>query len=359
MGQNSQNNRDDTIDIVRGAALVTMIFANLAGYILSEPHPLACRLFGTFAAPTFVLLSGMMVGRSTDEKQYPFGYFLRRGLLLAIATGLVLDLWILGLVPFVTTDILYLIAIAMPLTAALHKRFWLWRCVAIALVFGGTWLLQDTFGYWKWVSYFPLFYDDGTLQPIGDELKLFLGWPFLREVFIDGWFPVFPWVGFALLGSLFASLRWRSRLLADCSKGPVFLLAIAILLGGAAIWYRYPGPLYVRYGFSEMFYPPTLGFSITALGVVLCIFAAIDRNPHLFFYHPIRTMGRCSLAIYLLHFAIIERVILDRVEEVDLLEYFQWYAAVLAACIAVAYLVLLLKKIWKPMPFLLRFFLGG
>ena len=50
--------RDKTIDILRGLAIFTMIAANISPYVLIEPHPFWFRLYGSFAAPLFILISG-------------------------------------------------------------------------------------------------------------------------------------------------------------------------------------------------------------------------------------------------------------------------------------------------------------
>ena len=67
--------RESQIDILRGVAIVTMIAANMAPYLLQKPHSIYVRLYGTFAAPLFILLSGMMVTRGHILKKYVFPNF--------------------------------------------------------------------------------------------------------------------------------------------------------------------------------------------------------------------------------------------------------------------------------------------
>ena len=66
--ESSRPPRDDVIDLLRGFAVVTMIAANLSAKALAEPHPLWFRCFGSFAAPLFVLLAGMMIQKGHAEK---------------------------------------------------------------------------------------------------------------------------------------------------------------------------------------------------------------------------------------------------------------------------------------------------
>lgn len=81
--------RDESIDILRGLAILTMIAANTAGILLRPPHPLALRLYGTFAAPLFIAISGAMVFKSAQDKpDRTFLYFLKRGLWVCFSFSL-------------------------------------------------------------------------------------------------------------------------------------------------------------------------------------------------------------------------------------------------------------------------------
>ena len=342
--------RDETIDTARGIAILSMIFFFFSGDILVEPHSWNHRLFGTFAAPMFVLLAGMMVGLSIHLKNHPQIYFVKRGLLIILASGIILDILIWRYLPFISMEVLYLIGIAIPLTAFFHKLGRLQQYLAIAIVFGITPFLQSIFGYREMTTDLSLFTDSGTFQVFSEEFREFI-WPtFLKQIFIDGWFPVFPWVGFAFIGYLFAVYRWQVKLLADFSKPPIVYASLSILIFGAGAWYANPGPLYVREGFSEMFYPVTIGYALTALGIIMLILAVIDRNPKFKIYRPLQIMGRYSLTIYFLHWAIAEYIILSFTEEAQPWEHFAWYIAVVVICLGVAYGVRYLKQVWKPTP---------
>ena len=109
--------RDDGIDALRGLAIVTMVASHLARELLVQPHPLALRAYGSLAAPLFVTLAGLMVAQTCSAKGYPLGHYIRRGgLILLLAAAVDLGLW--GLYPMVGVDVLYLIGVAVPLTAA-------------------------------------------------------------------------------------------------------------------------------------------------------------------------------------------------------------------------------------------------
>src|SRR5262249_24023588 len=84
--------RDPSIDVLRGLAILTMVEANMAPYSLDAPHPLLIRAIGTFAAPTFVFLAGLMV--STSRRPAKMGHALRRSaLLFCIAATIDVACW--------------------------------------------------------------------------------------------------------------------------------------------------------------------------------------------------------------------------------------------------------------------------
>jgi uncharacterized membrane protein len=82
--------RDNTIDILRGLAIFTMVAANMSADNYADPHPYWFRIFGSFAAPTFVFLAGLMVSYTSFHKAHPFGYYLKRGIAIICIAELLL-----------------------------------------------------------------------------------------------------------------------------------------------------------------------------------------------------------------------------------------------------------------------------
>jgi peptidoglycan/LPS O-acetylase OafA/YrhL len=63
--------------------------------------------------------------------------------------------------------------------------------------------------------------------------------------------------------------------------------------------------MFIRNGYSELFYPPTYGFILTAIGVIIILFYIIDLKNSLIIYKPFSILGRWSLEIYIIHLFII------------------------------------------------------
>lgn len=273
--------RSHAIDALRGAAIVTMFAANLAGPCLQPPHPMWLRVYGSFAAPAFVLLAGMMTSLSSQPAPLP-RLLKRSALLLLLAAGVDVLCW--GITPFETFDVLYLLGVALPL-AGLCARLELWAHLLLATgVIVVTPWLQRAIGY-------------GPLLP--DHLAY--PWPAWRRMLVDGWFPVFPWLGLALGGGVVGRLAPLSN-----ARRPWLVPLGSALVGlGAAAWWLAPPPIVTRAGYSELFYPPSPQYLAVAFGAVLLMLALFDKLERRFSLSWLVVLGRSSLLLYVAHVALI------------------------------------------------------
>ena len=305
--------RSHAIDALRGAAIVTMFAANLAGPCLLPPHPMWLRIYGSFAAPTFVLLAGMMTSLSSQPA--PMNRLLKRSaLLLVLAVSIDLLCW--GIDPFETFDVLYLLGLALPL-AGLCSRLELWRhaVLASAIVLVTPWLHHA-------VGYGPLLPD-----------HLAYPWPAWRRLLLDGWFPVFPWLGFALLGGVLGRLKPLSQ-----ARRPWLVpLGLGSIALGAVAWWLAPPAIVTRAGYSELFYPPSPQYLAVALGAVLLMLALFDKLERRFSLAWLAVLGRSSLLLYVMHTAVIAFVLDEWFEGQTLPAFLALYGAMALGLGAVAW----------------------
>jgi len=318
--QNPERSRSHAIDALRGAAIVSMFAANLAGPCLQPPHPLWLRVYGSFAAPTFVVLAGMMT--SMSSRPAPLGRLLKRSiLLLVLAAGIDLLCW--GIDPFETFDVLYLLGLAVPI-AGLCARLELWvhAALAFAIVVITPWLHRV-------VGYGPLLPD-----------HLAYPWPAWRRLLVDGWFPVFPWLGVALLGAVAGRLdplaERRRRYLVPVGTGLAAL--------GALGWWLSPPSLVTRAGYSELFYPPSPQYLAIALGAVLLMLALFDSLERRFRLSWLVVLGRSSLMLYVAHVALIAFVLDEWFEGQTLPAYLGLYVAMALSLWALAWATQRLRR---------------
>ncbi len=255
--------RDFSIDGLRGLAIILMVSANLAAVILIQPHPLWFRFLSSCAAPIFTFLAGAMVAKTMAEKKYPFSYYLRRGLIL-IGIGALIDVLVWQTLPFVSVDVLYFIGLSLPICALSGRSKW----VAVGVVAALTPIAQRYFGYADYS----------------------LDWGLdIRHWLVDGFFPILPWLIFPLLGALTWNLSVVRRRAAA---------SICLVVGGI-LWTMFPGEMAVRDGYSELFYPPTLGFCLTMIGLIFALREWKLFPPGFVFF------GAHSLTVYVVHCVII------------------------------------------------------
>ena len=106
-----------------------------------------------------------------------------------------------------------------------------------------------------------------------------------------------------------------------------------------------------------MFYPPTLGFAATALGVIGVAFWLLDRRSP----RPdvLRALGESSLAIYILHLVAIRCVLKPIWHRVERPTFIALYVGLAGSMVAAAYGLRALRRRWRPRVFVLGVVLGG
>ena len=344
MSPNRSHNkyRDAAIDIVRGVAIFTMVCANL-GPLLAEPHSWFFRFYGTFAAPIFVTVAGMMVGYTALKKGegHDLNYFLKRGLFL-IGVGVFIDLFAWGIIPFMTMDVLYLIGIALPLSYLALRLSPPVSVVLTLLSFLITPLLQQRLGYTPYPT--EMYFDGSLTETLPNQTNLLNHW------IVDGWFPLFPWLAYAFTGTLLARWRWRGPKYQKFNQGRVIVGSLALIIWGSATMYLFPGQLYDRDGYSELFYPPTLGFVILSLGVIVVVLAVADQTASWRGWEPWRLLGEASLLMYTLHSFIIGWVLLPHIHDLTGFQLAGIYAALILILMGCGWGIRKLKQLRMALP---------
>ncbi|MEM3697337.1 MAG: heparan-alpha-glucosaminide N-acetyltransferase domain-containing protein [Candidatus Bathyarchaeia archaeon] len=313
--------RDVTIDILRGLAVLFMVCGNLPTVLSVEPYPFWLVLYNAWAAPLFIVIAGMMVAFTTQTKGHKLKYFLARGILLIIV-GALIEVIIFKSNPFMFFQILYLIGTSLPIAYLFSRLNAFSQWLTVISLFSFTPLLQEFLKYTDYV---------------------------VHRLIVDGWFPIFPWLGFSLLGVNLANLRWKYKSPIMLKRNVTFLIGVTILtLGGITWWLTF-------YYYSW----PSIGFVISAIGVILILFSIVDYKPSLIIYKPLQVLGESSLFMYILHLFLIRWIIAGIWLEVDLQTFLLIYIVMSFFMIAVAYGLRVLKAKWRSRPFIIRFLLGS
>lgn len=353
-----KHQRDLTIDILRGIAIFTMLCANVIGYVTpAANHPIWIRLYGSFAAPLFILLAGLVATMGMQLKNYKFSYFLKRGLMV-ILTAVLIDVLIWKIYPFTTYDVLYVIGLSMILIYFFDRIGLYAKGFIIILLFGLPPVLQYFWGYTDYPTEYYLLTGKLTTD-VSNQTNI------LRHFFIDGWFPVFPWLGFAFLGGLLYHLKERYN---NFKSNKLLIYGLVGIIAGALELYYYPFSqlLPERGAYSEIFYPPTIAYILLAIGVILFLFAIISRLQKFIIFKPLIIMGETSMFIYVLHTSFIQFIVvpyyLDAGTETpgsSFNEALIVYGLLTLACFIPSQIIHFIKRKWKNKNFLFRFYFGS
>ncbi|MDD1687026.1 heparan-alpha-glucosaminide N-acetyltransferase domain-containing protein [Methanoregula sp.] len=320
-----------------------------------SPAPDWFRFLSSLAAPLFIVTAGMMVALSWTGKGRSLGYIALRGGLVILA-GAFLQLLAFDTIPFIDMDVLYLIGFSLPVAYLYlglpERKRWI-VIVAILLLTPVLWM---GFGYNQDAidPAISLILSPGSGTSVPGIPDIVKSW------FIDGWFPIFPWLAVALFGAEIGIYRWGKDAVRTFRYNKEGLFAAGLLVAGGGLWGLIPGAQYVRVGYVELFYPPVAGLLVFSAGFFLLVLTVLDHLPGQYsLMDPLRVTGECSLAIYLLHYAIIEKIICPLDIRLPLPEFFFWYFVLLASMILVAYLLRYIRKSWRHQPFIVRFLIGS
>jgi uncharacterized membrane protein len=340
--------RDRSIDIARGLAVFLMIQGNVGGVAYRGPMTPgldAYAMVASFVPAMFITAAGAVVAYTARSKGYGIGHYLARMAALLVAGAVVVDMVAWRAVPFVGMDVLYLIGVSLPIAYVFSRLGGAIRWSAVVAVFLVTPFVQSRLGYSPNVFEMPLF----SSPPSPFPYRMIVG-----QWFVDGWFPVFPWVGFALLGVNLGKLRWGERGFRSFASPAGAGAGLALVAAGAALWLLYDGPLYARAGFPEKIYPPTLAYLVTACGEIVLLLALFDWKPTARVYDPLLACSESALFVYILH-----HVFLGVPPTVDTSAgLWTVLGTSLVVVFAVAYALRALRRRWPRRPAFVRYVLG-
>lgn len=301
------------LDLARGAAIAGMILVHFNQLIGTLPYtgPRWLTWIGTLiegrSAATFMILAGVgmslmgrrarISGNSGDRKSVRT-ILLKRSLVLFI-TGLLFHFaW--------GSDILhyYGVFVAIGCFFLFAPGTWLWTgalflnvgFVIMLLVFNSS----DTWCYdagWNWETLEYV----GFWTPVG----------FLRNLLINGWFPLFPWMGFLLVGIWLGRQDLRNRRIRlYCMAGG----GLVAFTTSAVSWVmathigpdRLGLPLELSMAlFGEDPLPPAPFFILqsgaTAFVVIAICIEFAERFANARWIQPLFVFGQYSLSIYIGH----------------------------------------------------------
>ena len=152
-----------------------------------------------------------------------------------------------------------------------------------------------------------------------DSIKLIIQENPIKRLLIDGWFPLFQWLGLAVLGGVVS--EYRVTLSNNYKK--YYLIGWAIFIIGVILEITDPIIQEERNNFLELFYPLYFHFILIIIGTITLIGVNISLNKFSdnSYNRFLSQLGRKSLLIYILHSFIIHYLLEDNVSELNLFEF--------------------------------------
>ena len=182
--------RNFGLDFIKGIAVLLMIFANTSIYFIDLTNNYSVRFIFSIAAPVFLFLTGYISQMTLSKKNNSRSNFFYRAFQI-LFLGAMIDVIFWKSVPFVTFDILYLIAISHFLMMIINYKQ---KFLLLLLLFFCFFL----------TNYFPDYrfaINDLSINSNLTYKDLYNSKPIQRLLF-DGWFPILPWLAFVFLGAI-------------------------------------------------------------------------------------------------------------------------------------------------------------
>lgn len=347
-------------DLARALAVLGMVFVNfkIAMHAGAAGAQGWLRLFNAIdgrASALFVILAGVGLtllsagGRAANDAARIRAdrlMLLRRAAFLFVAGLLYVQVW--------PADILHFYGVYLLIGAA--ALGWSGRALlaaAAAMVLGFA-LLASVFNYeqgWNWQT---LVYADFWSLP-----------GFLRNLFFNGFHPVFPWAGFLLLGIALGRLDLR----APAVRARVFAAGLLLALAGEAlVWWgaahASPGAGIWVLMWSAQPMPPLplywLAASGTACAVIAACVAAGERWRDARWLAPLVHTGQIALTLYVAH-VLVGMGVLDAVGRLEN----QSFAFAVGSAALFCAAAVLFAHLWRlrfklgPLEWLMRRSTGG
>lgn len=252
--------------------------------------PIFLRAIFSIAAPIFIFLSGVSFRIVFESGKSNNKVWTR--CLQILFLGMFIDLAVWQIVPVSTFDVLYLIGVSgiivWHIGPHLINRFG-WAIVALILPI-----------HLLFLSFYEFNLSDISLDRFIEDYTILSA---LKRMFLDGWFPLFPWLGISLLGYISFSMRdhfkkWHKQMFII---GMVILMVYIISLGFTDL--AQP----TRDGYAELFYPVKNWFFLLLIGLFSIIISGFSSK--IKFADFIQKIGAYSLSIYLIHTVFIEFIL--------------------------------------------------
>lgn len=325
--------RLNNIDFMKSIAIILMIIANTSPYALKLHHSFFFRLTCSLAAPIFIFLSGHVFFNSFinkldyKSKLITFCYL--------ILTAMIIDSLLWRNLPFQTFDVLYLIGIGLLCNIIIFNLKWTIKILISIIILIISFLIQN-------ITDYRFNIEDKAFATLNFSNLGDINFFQIKRFFIDGWFPIFPWLFFSIIGTVIAEKKdwiFRKGNFLILISSLVFVISLIVFLNNDSIQSE-------REGYVELFYPPTILYIVMAASFLLLFYSLsikIRFNNHLV-VQLINLIGRYSLFIYFLHILVISNFLAYHFTSLNVIQFVLLIFCFLFFCFMMVYIIERIKN---------------
>lgn len=317
----SSGNRLDSIDALRTLAIIFMILCHFVIFLSpgTDPknflHFFCNHIIGDFAAPIFLVLVGISQVLLSEKKSSR--KIMLRGFIIFVF-GMLLSASLHNAINFFDWDILPIIGFSIILLVFLRNYNSVALFSIVFLIVAISPILRQYSGYLNYwgnafntVPFLSKFgiYKKILIDPITDYEPNANLISILKGFLLNGYFPIFPWIVFPLIGSILGKSITRGNIE---KKLPLIIISsIFGIISGFSITIInlfLGNNLAIDHHLSNLsFYPDSTAMILIQIGVVCLLFAIswryfeITNKQNASWKHYFNLISRYSLSIYVIH----------------------------------------------------------
>lgn len=299
-----KNRRYEFLDFAKGLAVIFMVVQHIGIWMWKMPWS---KVVANFKGNSIYIILNTLSGLSAPlfifsagagayllmEKYKSSSKIIKRGIFI-ITLGYVHNLTIIYWFNYGSWYVLHLIGfgfILVPLIKKMQKKSVI---ILIILLIVLTYLAQTGL--------------DTSIKLTNKNMRdMSLSFAMLRLAFVEGHFPILPWITFFLLGYIsISAFMEKEKAVAMVLIGLSLLIFSTILLGvGIVLPELKESDIFIRLFYIEpRFYPLILPMLLFLLGLVLIVMQLIKFLCNKFSvgeYNPVVVLGRFSLTVFFMH----------------------------------------------------------
>jgi uncharacterized membrane protein len=273
------NSRNTKIDMMRALAILVMFYAHALPHLALDNYSAFDRVISSLAAPVFLFLVGYNLF-PLDTKAKKVKNCWRALIVLALAAAIDVMTW--GIMPFYSFDVLYTIGFSIFFLALVGSL----NAVKLIVIYA---LIIAIHAFYLYINAYTFDVNEPDFLDFSQKLSVIT---VLKNLFFDGWFPIFPWLSFPILGYLLKMKKVKLEGLA--------VLIIASTLFTIFVLFFNIEDAYLREFAVEIFYPVDILYLIGSISTILLLFTVFS------YFTPKKSnilvkLGKLSLLMYFIH----------------------------------------------------------